>query len=327
MKIKRLNAAWLWLLLAAAIAAAVPLARTANAASPTGVAGAAGTVDAERALVVATIHPLSAIVREVGGSLVSVQTILPPGASPHTFEPRPAHVRAIADAALFLSVGEGLDDWALTLARSAGRSQVLRVAERVREAGLGRPFDASEPDDHDHGDAEIDPHVWLDPVIVRDVIAPAVAEELAAILPRHADQIRQNLARFRDDLDRLDAWIRERLSGSPDGAFISYHSAWGYFADRYGLRHVASVAAFPGQEPSARWVAQVVRTARELGVKVIFAEPQLSPKAAETIAREIGGQVLLLDPVGGEGLAGRESYAELLRYNAEMLAQAFASVR
>src|SRR5690606_41632388 len=108
-----------------------------------------------------------------------------------------------------------------------------------------RPFDTGDDHDHDHG--AIDPHVWLDPVIVKDVIAPAVARELASIAPQHGDLIEENLARFRAELERLDAWIAERLSATPGAAFISYHSAWGYFAGRYGLRHVASVAAFPGQ--------------------------------------------------------------------------------
>lgn len=301
---------WLWLLLAAAVAGLGPVA----SAAQTDVS------------VVATIHPLGEIVKEVGGSLVSVHTILPPGASPHTFEPRPAHVRAIADAQLFVAVGEGLDDWALTLARSAGRLHVLLVAERVKDAGLGLPYDENDRG-HDHAHGEIDPHVWLDPILVKDVIAPAVAGELMTLLPQHADEIRQNLSRFAKELERLDAWTRDRLAPWPGASFISYHSAWGYFARRYGLEQLASVADFPGQEPSARWIAQVVRTARQLGVKVIFAEPQLSPKAAETIAREIGGQVLLLDPIGGEGLVGRESYVDLMRYNTEMLVQALAPSR
>ena len=291
------------------------------------VGSGAHAAEAGKVSVVATIHPLSSIVQEVGGSLVTVQTILPPGASPHTFEPRPAHVRSITDARMFLAIGAGLDDWALTLARSAGRPEVLQVAERVEAAGMARSFAGQEGDSHGHGHGEIDPHVWLDPVIVKDVIAPAIAEALSVALPDHRDEIERNLDRFRAELTRLDAWIRERLADTGEAAFISYHSAWGYFAHRYGLEAVASVADFPGQEPSARWIAQIVRTARERGVKVIFAEPQLSPKAAETIAREIGGEVLLLDPIGGEGLVGRDAYTDLMRYNTEMLAQAFASAR
>lgn len=310
MQTRQFTSIWLLLLLALTIAATGSGVQTASAAELS---------------VVATIHPLGSITQAVGGSLVSVHTILPPGASPHTFEPRPAHVRSIADSRIFVAVGEGLDDWALTLARSAGRADVLLISERVKAAGLARAFDEHEDDSHEHGD--IDPHVWLDPIIVKEVIAPAIAEALIAALPEHRNEIRQNLDRFRGELTQLDAWIRERLADSEDAAFISYHSAWGYFAHRYGLHHVASVAGFPGQEPSARWIAQIVQMARRQGVRVIFAEPQLSPKAAQTIAREIRGEVLLLDPIGGPGLAGRDSYIDLMRYNTEMLAQAFALAR
>lgn len=286
-------------------------------------AGVAAPVEAAAIPVVVTIHPLNSIVKAVGGPLVRVETLLPPGASPHTFEPRPAHVRAVAEARLVVAVGAGLDDWVLALARSAKNARILLASEPVIAAGMGRPFDEHD-DAHGHSHGEIDPHVWLDPMVVKEAIAPAIAEALIQALPEHRRTIESQLQRFQQELDQLDAWIRERLASVGTGAFISYHAAWGYFADRYGLEHAASVAGFPGQEPSARWIAQVVQLARERGIKVVFAEPQLSPKAAETIAREIQGQVLLLDPLGGPGLAGRENYIDLMRYNTEMLVQAFA---
>lgn len=285
----------------------------------------AAPVEAAAIPVVVTIHPLSSIVKAVGGPLVRVETLLPPGASPHTFEPRPAHVRAVAEAQLVVAVGAGLDDWVLAIARSAKDAGILLASEHVIAAGMGRAFDDHEHDDtHGHSHGDIDPHVWLDPMVVKEAIAPAIAEALIQALPEHRRAIESHLQRFQQELDQLDAWIRERLASVGTGAFISYHAAWGYFADRYGLEHAASVAGFPGQEPSARWIAQVVQLARERGIKVVFAEPQLSPKAAETIAREIQGQVLLLDPLGGHGLAGRENYIDLMRYNTEMLVQAFA---
>lgn len=285
-------------------------------------------------VVVATIHPLTAIARELAGNWIDGHTLLPPGASPHTFEPRPGQMRTLAGASLIIAVGQGLDDWALQLARSAQRADVLLVGDEVAAAGLGIDFSGDEEhhhgepaeEPHRHGGA-IDPHVWLDPVLVRDVIAPAIARRLAAVLPGREAEIEANLRAFQEELSRLDADIARLLSFPGSKAFISYHSAWRYFARRYGLEEVATVAGFPGREPSARWVADVVRTAREHGVTVIFAEPQLSPKAAETIAREIGGQVLMMDPIGGPGLAGRERYSDLLRYNAGMLADALAAAR
>jgi len=299
-------------------------------------ASAAGVAGAQSLVVVTTIHPLAAIARELGGEWLDVHALLPPGASPHTFEARPAHMRAIAGASLILAVGQGLDDWVADLARSAGKGELLLVGDHVAAAGLGIGYEEIEEHHHDvHAedgnghthDGAIDPHVWLDPVIVRDVIAPVIAERLGAAHPDRRDEVERNLAALQEELTRLDAWIAERLSSYEPKAFISYHSAWRYFARRYGLVEVATVAGFPGQEPSARWVADVVRAARDNRVAVVFAEPQLSPKAAETIAREIRGRVLMLDPIGGEGLPGRDRYADLMRYNAEVLAEAFASAR
>lgn len=290
----------------------------------------AWAAQADRVDIVSTIHPLTAIARELAAEWIETHTLLPPGASPHTFEPRPAHMRAVAGASLILAVGEGLDNWVLNLARAAEQAELLLVGQRVAAAGLGIRYDEPEEDHHDHDhdhQGAIDPHVWLDPIIVRDVIAPAIAERLQAALPGRAREIALNLEALREELSRLDAWITSSLARSKEKHFISYHSAWRYFARRYGLHEVATVAGFPGQEPSARWVADVVRAARAHGVSVIFAEPQLSPKAAETIAREIQGSVLMLDPIGGEGLEGRERYADLMRYNAAALARALGAAQ
>ena len=106
--------------------------------------------------------------------------------------------------------------------------------------------------------------------------------------------------------------------------YISYHSAWNYFARRYGLEEVAAVEPFPGKEPSARWLTQLVRLAEEHQIDILLAEPQLSPKVAEIIAAEIKGRVLILDPLGGKGVPGRECYTDLIRYNMEIFREALS---
>lgn len=276
--------------------------------------------------IVATIPPLADIARQVGGELVAVESLLPPGASPHTFEPRPAQVRSLGAAGLLFGVGAGLDDWALRLA-AGSRAEVLLAAEAAEKAGFGLEFGEGREHEHEHdqGHGGIDPHVWLDPIAVRDAVAPALAEALIELLPGSEPAIRANLEAFQRRLDELDRDVRAMLEPLPSRAFIAYHSAWAYFARRYGLEELASVAAFPGQEPSARWIATVVDAARRHGVRVIFAEPQLSPKAAQVIASEIGGAVLLLDPLGG--VEGRFGYIDLIEYNARMLAEAFGALR
>lgn len=302
--------------------------------------------------VVTTLFPYADMVREIGGDAVSVTYLLPPGASPHTFEPRPSQIREAARARLIIVNGAGLDEWALKLAAAANPDAALLVlADGVTlrpyqrslfpEAGEGRPGEdglgalldhdhhghAHGHDTHHHEASGADPHFWLDPLKVRDEIAPLISDALSRLAPEHAQTFQANLVQFQDRLTALDEEIRATVAQFSQRDFISYHSAWGYFAERYGLTQVATVAGFPGQEPSPRWLAQLVQLTRRLGVQVVLAEPQLSPQAAQTIAREIGGRVVIMDPLGGDSLAGRESYVNLLRFNLEALRQALQQPR
>jgi ABC-type Zn uptake system ZnuABC Zn-binding protein ZnuA len=126
------------------------------------------------------------------------------------------------------------------------------------------------------------------------------------------------LEEYQEKLERLHREIITTIDGFSRKKFISYHSAWNYFARRYGLEEIAAVEPFPGQEPSARWLAQLVHLAKEYQVDVLFAEPQLSSKTAKVIAGEIKGRVLILDPLGGAGIEGRECYLDLIRFNLEI---------
>lgn len=307
--------------------------------------------------VVATIFPLVDIIRNVGGPLVEVTTLLPAGSSPHTYEPTVEQVKKVSGADLFVYIGGGLDDWAVKLAAAAEDVLLVEVIKHIGEyilpyepIRLDRSFQDTEHvyhhgheenhqdeegiealageesqeehyhEHHHHGPE--DPHVWLDPLLVRDIIAPLVAEKLVKVDPENARYYRDNLARFQQSLDELHEEISRAVEKCKQRKFISYHSAWNYFAGRYGLEEVAAVEEFPGKEPSARWLAELVKLARDNNIKVIFAEPQLGTRAAEVIAREIDGYVLFLDPLGGETVPGRDSYLGLMRYNLRVFQEA-----
>jgi zinc transport system substrate-binding protein len=104
--------------------------------------------------------------------------------------------------------------------------------------------------------------------------------------------------------------------------FVAFHSAWQYFARRYNLREVAVIADFPGQEPSAGWLVELVGLIQREDVAAIFAEPQFSAALAESIARDSGVPVLIADPLGGDDLPGRESYLKMMRFNLELFRSA-----
>lgn len=271
--------------------------------------------------VVTTIFPLADIVNNLGAGRVKVMALLPPGASPHTFEPTVEQAKAVAKADLFIYVGGGLDDWVIGLAE-AENIPTLEIIEHLGEwvleynpVSLVEEADHNQSPDQHHG--HLDPHVWMDPILIKDFIAPLISEKLEAVDPASAAHFQSSLERFQLELEELHQEILTAVGKFTKKKFISYHSAWRYFARRYGLEEVASIEAFPGKEPSAKWLAQLVDLAEDHEIDVLFVEPQLSKKTTEIIAREIGGKVLILDPLGGKGVPGRESYAMLMRYNLE----------
>ena len=279
---------------------------------------------AEPIKVAASIFPLADIVRQVGKERVSVVTLLPAGASEHAYEPTASQMRQAADAALYVRVGAGMDVWVDRLMAAARHKPLVITATG------GIPLLQSSSQDlllkdgkgeheHDHGNGD-DPHVWLDPTIVRDHILPAVTEALARLSPADARVFKVNSRRYALELTRLDMDYTNTLSKLPKRNFIAMHSAWGYLARKYQLKQVAAVETFPGKEPSAKYIAALIKKARELGVTTIFAEPQLSNKAARVIAAELGGKVLVLDPLGSAQTPGRNSYLALMRHNLSILA-------
>jgi len=268
--------------------------------------------------VASTIFPLADIAREIGGERVAVSTLLPPGASPHTFEPTPEQVRCIATAKVFITVGPGLDDWAARLGAGGSEDRVdLAVLETIPDSTLIAEDESSHAGHSHH--SGVNPHVWLDPVLVRDYIAPAITRALTEASPENEAYFAGRLKEYQSALSDLDESFRAAVGALEDRRFISVHAAWTYLARRYGLEQIAVVEAFPGKEPSARWIAGIVDTARNAGVSAIMAEPQLSTQTAEVIAAEFGGRVVIMDPLGGPGLPQRDSYLALMRHNLETL--------
>jgi zinc transport system substrate-binding protein len=265
--------------------------------------------------VVATIFPLADIVRQIGGEDVEVVTLLPAGASPHTFEPTPSQIRDVARARVFVRVGGGLDNWAAKLLDAHG-GHVTVVTLTDGQKLLGNS-------DGRGGEARgLDPHVWLDPVLVRDHAVGVIVDALSQAAPERRAEFEARGAQFRDALTQLDAEIRATLSPLPHKSYVAFHSAWRYFGRRYGLDEVAVVEPFPGKEPSAQEIAAVVQKARAAHARMVLIEPQFNPQIAEQVAHEFGGRTVVVDPLGGPDVPGRNHYIDLMRYNLQTFAEA-----
>ncbi|MEU4161669.1 metal ABC transporter substrate-binding protein [Actinoplanes sp. NPDC026670] len=263
--------------------------------------------------VVTAFYPLQFVSERVGGDAVSVSTLTKPGAEPHDVELTARQVGAVADAGVIVYLG-GFQP---------------AVDDAVKQNGGDRAFDATtavetiteqEADDHaEEGDAHTgaaagaDPHVWLDPTRLAS-IADKLAERLGKADPAHAADFTARAATLRAELTTLDGEFKTGLAECARRELVTSHTAFGYLADRYELTQIGITGIDPETEPSPQRLAGVAAEAREHGTTTIFFETLVSPKVAETIAKEVGAQTAVLDPI--EGLTDESAdYFSVMRAN------------
>lgn len=294
-------------LLAAAIIAA-------GCAAAPATPGPSGLVSPEPGAlkVVATTTVLADLVARVGGSKVSVRSLVPKGGEVHTFDPTPATLKAISEAQLLVANGLGLDEAMTKLAGDAGlRGPIVRLAEDL--AGAEILTEGGEPN----------PHLWLNVAYAR-LYAGKIAAALKAAAPQSAAAIDASAAAYDARLAELDAWVRSQIATVPaaNRKIISLHEAFPYFAKAYGLELVGAVISTPGQDPSAGEIAALVAAVKASGARAIFSEAQFSDKLARTVADETGARIesnLYNDTLGDPPA---DSYEGLIRWDVERIVAA-----
>jgi manganese/iron transport system substrate-binding protein len=253
--------------------------------------GAAPQKPRGRFRVVTTIGVLADWARQVGGDRVEVTSLLSGNESPHTYEIKPADVKALADARILFRVGLGLEDWLDAAIENSGNKKLAVVDVAGGATGIIA------------GDAEDkygNPHIWLDPAYAKAGIENLV-KELVKLDPKGESLYRTREAAYFLRLDSLSQAIAAQVESLQDRRFVSFHDAWPYFARRFGLDIVATVEPIPGQEPSAKELARLVDLVRREHIKVITTEPQLPSALPDMLARETGATVVSLDPLATEG--------------------------
>lgn len=278
--------------------------------------------------VATTIQPLASITREILGDRGSVSSLLPPGASPHTFEPLPGDLARLEGTVLLVRIGLGLDEWSERLLAAAGTPPATVTFLDLPDAHP-RPW-VGDAHAHDHtsgAGGDLDPHIWLDPTRVRDALVPALADALAAADPGGAEAYRERARAFAAKLGALDEEIREHLRDAKTRAFIAYHDTWRYFAERYELEQIASIESYAGDEPTPAELGRLVVLARDHGVTAVMMEPQLGERIARNIAAEIGATLETADPLGDPSDPERSDYTSTMQFNARAFARALGSTR
>lgn len=339
------------------------LAATASIALLAGCSGTApgDASTGDRLLVVATTTQVGDFAAEVGGDDIRLTTLLAPGASAHHFDPSPGELLALGKADVLIESGAGLEgfiDSAITASGFDGETVTaadgvdLKEAKEITAEGGGYVDDEDEhaedehaegdhdhdhdhdhesKGDHDHDHGDLNPHLWTSPTFARGMVTE-IADGLAQADPAHAEDYRRRAEAYNAKLSSLNTWIAGQFAEIPekDRLFVSGHDAMRYYLHDYGIQYVGSL--LPGfednAEPSAKQIDELIAAIEKDGVKAIFTESSISPKLAETVAKESGAtwvsgeDALYVDALGPAG-SDADTYIGATEHNTRTILEAW----
>ena len=270
--------------------------------------------DDGRLQVVAAFYPVQEAAQRVGGELVDVTNLTPPGVEPHDLELTPDQVEAIATADVVLYLGDGFQP---AVQDAVPDAQGLAV-------DLLAAMPTAEPPPGSEAGLTVDPHVWLDPVLYGKMI-DEVESAFARADPSNASTFASNAQAFSKEVSQLDTAYRTGLASCQRRTIVTNHAAFGYLASRYGLTQEAISGLSPDAEPSAQRLADLASLVRREGITTIFTEDLVSPKVAQTLADEVGVTTAVLHTLEGltdQELAAGQDYGSQMRENLSTLRSA-----
>lgn len=264
-----------------------------------------------RITVAVSLQPYATLVKMLGGDRVNVVTLLPPGADPHNFEPKPAVIKAFSVAQVYFSDGSGLDKtWMPRFLGANKNVKVIDISKNIK-------WMKSEHDDHGilghhHDEDELDPHIWTSPNRVR-LLADNIFFELKKLDPEHVVYFANRNAELQDQLALVERHLNETVMSLPleRRSFIVFHPSYGYLAKDYKLKQYA--IEVNGKEPKPRDLANLIKVGRKKGVKAVFVQPEFSKRAAETIAKELGAVVVETDPLSADFIGNTNKLINALK--------------
>ncbi len=295
--------------------------------------------DSARPVVMASLYPLADLSSQLLGDIAQVETLIPPGVSPHGFELRAEELAKLSRAKVLVLSGGVIDLWVEeALSRFGGAYRVVVFSDLV---GIELPagghhghhhdhhhHDGHHHEDHDdHGDdagrvgIETNPHLWLDPVLTIEFIE-ALGPLFAEAFSDHRALIESRSSALIRSLREVDDTCRRRLGDLEQKKLMTFHNAFDRFADRYGLdvvQHLIPIDLLPGGEVKPGDLVDAINAIRRYELGVIYAEPQFPDVAAAGLSRETGVAVYRLDPLGHPGVEGYRTYQEMILSNVDVL--------
>lgn len=255
------------------------------------------TAKVERIKVITTLFPLYDFAKNIGQDKADVVLLLPPGVEPHNFEPKPEDIVRINKADLFVYAGKYMEPWAGDLLKGLDHKSLI-VVDSSHGISL-----MEEKGEHEHGHKhqhkeghhhEMDPHFWLDFGHAQKM-ADHILEGFIKKDPSHKEFYSRNTEQYKSKLNDLDLKFKEVLSRCKKNVFVhAGHFAFGYLAKRYGLEYVSAYGFSPDAEPSPKKMVELTKTLKKHGLRHIYYEELITPRVAETLAKETGASLLML---------------------------------
>jgi zinc transport system substrate-binding protein len=259
--------------------------------------------------VVVSIMPLAEFAEKVGRVKASVSVMVPPGASPHTYEPTPGQLVKLSKAKLYVKVGSPIEFELVWLDKILSANKDIFVVDASYGIEFMNVVYKHNHEQNEHHYIGDDPHIWLSPKNAK-IMVENIYNGFVSIGPDNKEYYSENKRSYLRELDELDLEIEILLADKINRRFMVYHPSWAYFARDYNLEQISIEKG--GKEPTARSIQFLIEQARIQNIRVIFASPQFNTESAEVIAREIKGQVVLIDPLQKDYITNMKKIARVL---------------
>lgn len=271
--------------------------------------------DSHKIKVVTSFYPLYFFTEEIVRDRADVSNLIPSGAEPHGYEPTARDMTLIENSNLLVLNGGGLEGWGenIQINLNKDKTKIIVAGEELTTKTMeeGEHEEHSEEGHHHDG---IDPHIWLSPILAQQMV-DKIEVGISEVDPNNSSYYKSNAEILKKKLSVLDEEFKKGLANCSDKNIITSHAAFAYLASAYGLNQIPIAGLSSEEEPSSKEMAEIVKFAKNNNVKYVFFESLISPKLSEIIAKEIGAQTLILNPIGGltedEINSGKDYFTEM----------------
>lgn len=249
-----------------------------------------------------SILPQKYFLEKIVKDKYEINVMVKPGASPHTYEPKSSQMKSLVASKVYFYAGVSFEDvWLDKFKQSAKDTlfvdstngiEKMEMAKHEHHDENEKNTDSKQPNHEEHDHSGLDPHVWLDPVLVK-IQVKNIYETMVKIDSSNADFYKINYEEFLKEIDVLDESIKTILEPYKEKAFMVFHPSWGYFAKRYNLEEIS--IEIEGKEPKPAELIELMDKAKEHNIKIVFTSPQFSQKSALAISKNIQANVISID--------------------------------